>query len=367
MPLSRFAPQDYTALLNDKVAELRELLAPFFQGDYQVFESAREGFRMRAEFRFWQQDDDAYYVMFPKGQPENPIRIDAFPIAHPRIQALMAQLRLAILESPVLKRKLFQVEFLSGLSGDSLISLIYHKPLDEAWIKEAEYLEQRLNTHIIGRSRGQKIVISRDYIEETLTVNGKSLHYRQTEGSFTQPNAGINQKMLTWAQEVAGVDKTRDFLELYCGNGNFSIALADQFRSVLATEISKSSVASAQFNLADNGVENCQIIRMSSEEFTEALTGVREFKRLQQQGIDLQQYDFSTVLVDPPRAGLDDGTLALIARYERIMYISCNPHTLADNLVQLAKTHQVHAVALFDQFPYTDHIETGIYAIKRAD
>lgn len=367
MPLSRFQPEHYAALLQQKQQYLQTLLTPFWQGEIDVFASATEGFRMRAEFRFWQDDDDAYYVMFPQGQPENPVRIDDFPFAHARIRELMPKLRQAVLNNPLLKQKLFQVEFLCGLSGDSLITLIYHKPLDEQWQQAAEQLQQQLNSHIIGRSRRQKIVLGQDYINETLQVNSKPWHYRQVEGSFTQPNAGINQQMLAWAQRMAGEQSNTDFLELYCGNGNFTLPLAGQFRQVLATEISKSSVHSAQYNLADNRIDNTRIIRMSSEEFTEALNGEREFRRLLQQGIDLSNYDFSTVLVDPPRAGLDNGTLALIARFDRILYISCNPHTLADNLQQLQNTHDIKAAALFDQFPYTDHIETGLLLQQKTE
>ena len=96
------------------------------------------------------------------------------------------------------------------------------------------------------------------------------------------------------------------------------------------------------------------------EEFTQALNGERAFRRLEQAGVSLDDYSFSTVLVDPPRAGLDDGTTDLISRFDQIIYISCNPVTLADNLEQLCKTHNIAKLALFDQFPYTDHIETGI-------
>ena len=55
--------------------------------------------------------------------------------------------------------------------------------------------------------------------------------------------------------------------------------------------------------------------------------------------------------VDPPRAGLDPDTVKLVQNYDRILYISCNPHTLCDNLVELSKTHRIEKAALFDQFP----------------
>lgn len=366
MPLSRFSPVDYADLLKQKEQRLQQLLAPFYLGEFAVFPSEKQYFRMRAEFRFWHDaDGDAYYVMYPQGQPEQPVRIDHFPIADQRINQLMQQVREAVLQSSILKERLFQVEFLCGLSGDSLVTLIYHKPLNAQWEEEAKRLEQHLNTHIVGRSRKQKVVLSCDYIEETLNIGEQKYIYRQAEGSFTQPNAQVNQQMIAWAKAVAGNNPNSDFLELYCGNGNFTIPLAQQFRQVLATEISKTSVASAQYNLAANKIDNTKILRLSSEEFTEALNGEREFRRLQQQDIDFSNYHFSTVLVDPPRAGLDQGTLALLKNFERIIYISCNPETLADNLKTLHQTHDVLSAVLFDQFPYTDHIEAGVYLIKR--
>ncbi len=117
--------------------------------------------------------------------------------------------------------------------------------------------------------------------------------YRQVENSFTQPNAAMNIQMLEWALDVTKGSKG-DLLELYCGNGNFSLALARNFDRVLATEIAKPSVAAAQYNIAANHIDNVQIIRMAAEEFTQAMNGVREFNRLQ--GIDLKSYQCETIL-----------------------------------------------------------------------
>jgi tRNA (uracil-5-)-methyltransferase len=73
----------------------------------------------------------------------------------------------------------------------------------------------------------------------------------------------------------------------------------------------------------------------------------------------------NTVLVDPPRAGLDSATVQLVSRFNDIIYISCNPQTLAENLQQLCKTHDIVRLAVFDQFPYTHHIESGVWLQKR--
>ena len=132
---------------------------------------------------------------------------------------------------------------------------------------------------------------------------------------------------------------------------------------VLATEISKISVRSAEYNLKANDIDNVTIVRMSSEEFTEALNGIRPFRRLKD--IDLNNYHFSTIFVDPPRAGLDDATVALVKRFDNIIYISCNPTTLKANLTVISDTHNIESFAVFDQFPYTHHLESGVLLKKK--
>ena len=137
-----------------------------------------------------------------------------------------------------------------------------------------------------------------------------------------------------------------------------------KFNRVLATELAKSSVYAAQWNIEKNNIDNIQVARLSAEEFTQAYNAEREFRRLEQANINIQSYDFDTVFVDPPRAGIDDDTLKLLQGFERIIYISCNPDTLHDNLKTLAQTHKISKFAMFDQFPYTHHVESGVLLEK---
>ena len=356
----------YAELLAEKQKKLTALLSPFAAPDLQVFTSPTQHFRMRAEFRIWHEGDDFYHIMFDQ-QSKQRYRVDNFPIASELINRMMRALLPLLKQQMLLHHRLFQIDYLSTQSQQIIVSLLYHKTLDEDWQTAAQTLRSQLqqqgfNVQIVGRASKQKICLEQDYVDEILQVQGKDYIYRQVENSFTQPNAAVNSKMLEWA-----VDCTRnsqgDLLELYCGNGNFSIALAQNFRKVLATEIAKPSVAAAQFNIAANEVENLQIIRMSAEEFTQAMQGVREFNRLK--GIDLKAYECNTIFVDPPRAGLDTETVKLVQQYERILYISCNPHTLCDNLKTLSQTHRIEKAALFDQFPYTEHMEAGVWLVRK--
>merc|ERR1712066_1161654 len=107
----------------------------------------------------------------------------------------------------------------------------------------------------------------------------------------------------------------------------FSIGLAPLFRNVLATEISKPMTKTAMENAAANNVTNLQFARLSAEEFSEALTGTRTFERLKDMSPNLTEMNIRTVLVDPPRAGMGDQVIEIIANFDRIIYISCNPTT----------------------------------------
>ena len=360
-----FSNDKYNQQLQNKITNLKILLSDFSLPDLQVFSSPISHYRMRAEFRIWHNGEELYHIMYDK-KTKKRVRIDSFPIASQLINRAMQTILPLLQYNDKLRHQLFQIDYFSTLSGQLLITLLYHKKLDDQWIVEAERLKQQLAeqgiiANLVGRASNQKIAVNVDYVDEVLPIFDKNFSYRQVENSFTQPNAAINIKMLEWAISVTK-DSKGDLLEFYCGNGNFSIALAQNFRKVLATEIAKASVYSAQHNIKINNIDNLIIARLSAEEFTSAIKKERQFNRLQ--GINLDDYQCQTVLVDPPRAGLDNNTLEIIQSYQRIIYISCNPNTLKNNLEQLTKTHHIEHFAMFDQFPYTDHIETGIVLRK---
>lgn len=366
--LCQVNPAQYTAQLNEKVAVLHSLIPQLTA--LSVFESSPSHYRARTEFSIWHEGADADYIMFDTATKQRVVIKDC-PMVLTSINELMPTLLTEITQDPALKLKLFEIDFLATLSGQMMVSLIYRKSIknDQAWLNSAQKLKEKLNiTHLIGRARKEKIVLDEDFVVETLSVDGKLFHYQQIENSFTQPNAGVAQKMLSWARQMAfkigeASSAPRDLIELYCGNGHFSIALAECFQRVLATEISKTSVHSAQWNIAANNVDNVTVIKMAAEEISAALQG-EHFKRLQ--AVDLTTYDFGTIFVDPPRSGLDDLTRAMVCEFDHILYISCNPETLARDLKTIEETHEMVASALFDQFPYTHHIESGVYLKRKA-
>lgn len=359
-------PHLYESQLVEKQNEVISRFSALNPPTLEVFPSEPLHYRMRAEFRIWHDGDEMYHIMFDSDTKQQ-YRVDQFPPGAATINKAMSELIRLIKANDILRRKLYQIDYLTGLSGELLISLIYRRQLDESWVEEAKQLKARLaqsfNVNIIGRARKQKLLLDRDYIIEALPVDDNTFTFKHIENSFTQPNALVNCKMIAWAKEAVAKNSD-DLLELYCGAGNFSLPLAENFRKVLATEIAKSSVQAAQFNIEQNHINNVDIIQMSSEELSAHIATGEYAKKLKQ--LKWSDFECNTVLVDPPRSGLDDATLALVQQFKRVVYISCNPDTLFENATQLATTHSITHFALFDQFPYTHHAEVGMVFEKHA-
>ena len=364
--------EDYDRLLADKVKTLKDLLS--WEDSVDVYESEKTHFRMRANFQMWHDSprnktpEGFYYTMCEAGSARDPCEVTNFPRGTHLINKLMAELHIVFKESPPIFQNLFEVRFLTTQTQDAIVVLLYKQPLPATWQAAAEEVCKKLNVKIVGRARKMMQVAGGDEnVLEKYTVKGNTFSYYQTEGAFSQPNAGVCEKMLTWAVERTEGSANEDLLELYCGGGTFTAPMALNFRSVLATEISKASVDLANKNFALNEIKNIKVARLSSEEFSEAYTNKKPFKRLTENGIDIQSFQISTVLVDPPRAGLDPDTCKLISQFAKIVYISCNPETLARDVNKLRETHDVVRVAAFDQFPYTHHLEGGVFLVRRPD
>lgn len=356
----------YEEQLNHKTQRETQRFADLYRDNFDLICSEDGGFRNRAEFRIWKiygegRDFTLHYAMNDKDK--NILPITRCAIVAPHIASLMSPLLEGLACVYELHHKLFSIEFLSSMTGDILVTLIYHIPLKPEWNESAQVLAQRFGIKIIGRSRKQKIVLSDDFITEKFNIQHTTFNIRYKEGGFTQPNQKVNIKMCEWVLEHTKAGG--DLCELYCGGGNFTLPLSQRFDKVLATEISKTSIRSAKTNCELNAIENIVFLRMSSEEFVEAKNKVREFQRLKDAGITLDSYRFSTIFVDPPRAGLDDTTCLLASGFDQIIYISCNPETLKRDLDLLSKTHTIKRFAFFDQFAYSEHIECGVILERR--
>ena len=357
----------YEEQLNYKIQREKERFSNFTNIDFDIIKSNESNFRNRAEFRIWWEKGENNKEILSYAMNDfkkNILKINSCEMVSFHIKELMPKLIDELQNDLELSFKLFAVEFLGSSTKDMLVTLIYHKKLEESWIQKAKEIEKRLNIKIIGRSKKQRLVLTNDYINETLNISNQNFFFAYEENGFTQPNTNVNVQMIEWVLENTQ-NSSKDLCELYCGGGNFTIPLSTKFRKVLATEISKTSIKSALRNCSLNKIESISFIRMSAEDFVQALNKVRAFNRLKD--INLDDYEFDTIFMDPPRSGLDDTTRNLAKDFENIIYISCNPETLHRDLEELTKTHEIEKFALFDQFAFTNHIESGVILRKLKD
>ncbi|MCR8684839.1 tRNA (uridine(54)-C5)-methyltransferase TrmA [Campylobacter ureolyticus] len=345
----------YDEQISYKKEFITELFKDVYSGEFKFFSSPKTGYRIRAEFGLYHEGNELFYTM--NGLNERHLKINECKKVDGKISNLMPLLLNELKNSEKLKFKVFGVEFIAT-KNDILVILLYHRNILEIQ-NELSNLSQNLGVNLIARSRGKKLVFGSENLSESLFINGREFKYTFESSAFIQPNKNVNEKMITWALDV--IENPKDLLEMYCGYGNFTIPLSFNFRQVLANEINKNAIKNALKNCELNGALNIEFLRMDSDDLMSAFKGVK-FNRLKD--VDLKAFEISHILVDPPRAGLSGKVINFIKNYENIIYISCNPLTLRQNLNELCKTHKVVNFAIFDQFPHTKHIECGVMLKK---
>ena len=367
-------PQNYDLYLKEKTDHVINLLQDngLSLPKAQIFPSTPSHYRMRAEFAIFHTENGFEYCMYERenGRKKR-VFISYFDGVSTAINEAMDKLKTLICNDKVIKKHLFQVDFLANLKGDVIITLNYHKKLDDVFESKLQKLRKDLQSEghtvdLVARAYKQKLLCNSDCLMETLHIKDKDLYLYQIEGTFTQPNAGTCAKMIEFALDCSQ-ERQDDLLELYCGSGTFTTALAPLYRKVLATEVARVPTQNALRNLEKNNIDNVKLVRLSAVEVSQALNKEREFRRLKQQEINIDEYDFKTLLIDPPRAGLqEEAALKFTAQFDRIIYISCGPESFAQDLAFLCKTHKIEKLAFFDQFPYTKHLESGALLVRKS-
>ena len=310
----------------------------------EIYLSPATGYRARTEFGFSKN----YFTMVSH---KHKIYMDQSSIPHPSIQQLMPNLLSKINKSEIIKKKLFQVNFRT--SGTKVLAtLIYHKPLEEDWIQAAKNIQDSLlNISIIGRSKKQKVIIGEEDLELLCNYANSSFKILQNDSVFFQPNFYLYSLMISFITKQ--LEDPRDLLELYCGCGGFTLPLASKFNKVFATENNRHSIRLLKESIKLNNLSNIQTARLSDDETASALANERPFRRLE--NIDMQSYEFSHILVDPPRAGLSTETIKLSKQFKNMIYISCNPETFLRDMVKVNR--KIESIGIFDQFANTQHLE----------
>ncbi len=242
------------------------------------------------------------------------------------------------------------------IAGKSQVTLVTGKDkLTEGLVSElmkvegVEGLFQSINTErrtvqIFG-SRIRKLAG-----QDTLEAAIGGIRLKLAPQAFFQLNIEQAEKMYRTA--VDKIDTCNTLVEAYAGVGAISLMAKDKAKKIIGIESVKDAVSSATENAKINGIDHAKFI------CADAAEGLK--KILSEEKVDC-------LVADPPRSGMDDAMLQVIAESDikRIVYISCNPATLARNLKELKHHYQVRTVIPFDLFPNTPHVES-ITVLERA-
>jgi len=191
-----------------------------------------------------------------------------------------------------------------------------------------------------------------------LTYETKKAAYRVSAGAFFQVNRYMTDELV---RVVTGGQSGEVALDLYAGVGLFSTRLAGDFHHVVSVESSQTSSADLAYNLPENG----ESVQASTEQY---LARAEESRRVGK-GKFLPQSTHTPDLavVDPPRSGLGERVARKLANLgaPRVVYVSCDPATLARDLVTLlAAGYRMAQVHLVDLFPQTYHLETVVHLVR---
>jgi len=287
------------------------------------------------------------------------VPIAACPLLAPRLNEAIAHLNRALAGSGVLATVLQEVRLaLSVTTGELMIQY----EAERCTRRQAEGWFERVRTGLAGLN-GQVLIAGRGLQqrrwvdgETALTEQVAGLRLRCSDRSFVQANWRLNETLvetvIDWT--LTGQDRAPlRVLELYAGIGNFGLPLARGGALVTLVEANPAALADARYNARVNHVGRCRFRQGPAEAILDASMP--------------DEYDL--VLMDPPRTGLSKEALAglLRLRPHRLVYLSCDPPTLARDLRAMRESgYRVTRLQGFDMFPQTMHIETLVELTQAA-
>lgn len=196
-----------------------------------------------------------------------------------------------------------------------------------------------------------RTLAGRDYIYDTLS----GVRLKITAPSFYQVNHGSAELLYEKAKELARPEKTDTLLDLFCGAGSIGLSMADSVGELIGIEIVDSAVECARENARASGIENAHFFTGDATETERLLANAeRELGR---------KITPDVIVLDPPRAGCDERLIRFVSTLDakRIVYISCNPKTLARDVVLFRELgYDTDTVYPFDLFPMTGHVESVV-------
>lgn len=190
--------------------------------------------------------------------------------------------------------------------------------------------------------------------KDVLSATLCGLSYEVSPHSFFQVNPRQTEKLYNKAIELADIGETDTVLDIYCGIGTISLTAAKKARAVIGVEIVPEAIEDAKKNAKRNGINTAEFYCSAAEDIVPQLLK--------------DDVSPDIVILDPPRKGSDEKTLSAIvsAKPKRIVYVSCNPATLARDAQFLTENgYSAEKVTAVDMFPHTVHVESVMLFITK--
>ena len=206
----------------------------------------------------------------------------------------------------------------------------------------------------VATGEKEYVLFGSGYITEKLrTPAGNSFEFKISPQSFFQTNTLQAEKLFNLVMEFGEFKKEDNVLDLYCGAGTISIFISDTVGKVLGAELVEDAIKDADVNKDLNKINNAEFICSDIKDF---LTGNEILK------------DYNKLILDPPRSGLHPKICEILSEtdFEKIIYVSCNPHTQARDLQIICSSgnYKIDKICPVDMFPHTYHIENVISLIR---
>lgn len=180
------------------------------------------------------------------------------------------------------------------------------------------------------------------------------LTYHVSANSFYQVNSIMMEVLYQTAYDYMQAKDNECILDLYCGTGTIGLGVAKTVKQLIGVDVVESSIANAKTNAKDNGIDNATFYCMDAGKAASWMVH--------------ENMQFDGIFVDPPRKGCDEVTIEALKTFntKRIVYISCNPSTLARDCARLASCYDVVSITPVDMFAHSYHVET-VALLKHKD
>ena len=268
---------------------------------------------------------------------------------------------MAVLESD--RKEIPQIELLAEMLDDAVYSLT----VDENGEPAADTIQYSLESiALIHQGKCTILAGKPTIIEEMITDTGRTLQFEISPQSFYQVNPEQMVKLYSKAAEYAVLTGTETVLDLYCGVGTIGIFMADKAARVIGIESVKPAVIDANRNSVINNIINTRYICGKAEEELPGMMGLAKLYKWNEVNERVERKPEITIdhadvaVLDPPRAGCEEALLNAVVKAapDRIVYVSCDPGTLARDIKYLcANGYEFIEATPVDQFPWTSHIE----------